>query len=587
MLLNTLLVGLLPLAGLPSQGADESEASVVRAYDLTLLMQGFYETELFQPVFPCVRPQGWQQVAYDDWEMAQEGDWVPDEVMNLVFETLGEELEYEGRYAELGADGRLLLVAPENIQARVAGLLSTLERHTAKLSSIQIDVLSCDLDEGPDVPASVLELGDAVQWIREAATSGVEHRSFRLAARPGGHADVDLTQELSVISEYDVEIAQGSSIGDPIRNVYNVGTRLTARTAAADGGTWLTLLYSGSEVVDDVQTRTLPLQAFVGTEHDAGYIESMQVFQSIDISAKNVVLNSFVPAGKALLLETAVDLEGDAGRQIVVIRAGGGADHAGFELGEGERGMRALNCEAFTPPRLLLDGQLAGAGAGLPVHLGLGYEWWEGLLTAYMVSGMHDDLIALLEYSDEVVGQLGPWVFTRPLGEGGIDGGLGALAPPTELLDLELAVHVGADAREAARLRVPVRVGQDFAAVLGVEGMAIVDHDVEVAQFSSIADPQAELLFDGVIFYVRPTRSTSGELSLDVRARAHVAAGEAERVDLEAPALGSVERVDYDRLFVNQRVEIGGDSGSRRSVTLGDASAGRSDGSISIEVTVN
>ena len=52
---------------------------------------------------------------------------------------------------------------------------------------------------------------------------------------------LDLSRDEPVVTDFDVEIAQGAAIQDPIVTVVSTGTRLSARAAPAEDGMFLAL----------------------------------------------------------------------------------------------------------------------------------------------------------------------------------------------------------------------------------------------------------------------------------------------------------------------------------------------------------
>jgi hypothetical protein len=135
-----------------------------------------------------------------------------------------------------------------------------------------------------------------------------------------------------------------------------------------------------------------------------------------------------------------------------------------------------------------------------------------------------------------------------------------------------------------ARWVLPLRAGTASCAVLGRESSEVGDYDVEVAQLAAAADPQMYFAFDGLALTLEPGIATSGDLTLDIGACAHVKRGDTREFDPRVPTLGRMQQSTYDQLSTREKLVFAKGANGPRRVVLGDAAG--APGSLTLEVEV-
>lgn len=587
-----LLLPLTPTAGDP-QVDEPRPASVLRTYDLAALTGLYDGGGITEYLFPSMTPVGWQEPY--DVDLFEDG---VDVVVGLLQHLTGDEFDYQGRSLTVDDRERLVVLAPPSVQKDVQAILAGLEGAVAAATELGVDVLEVEADHALPESAVVSE-GAARDWIARAVEAGAVQRSFRLPVRPGQTGIVDLSREIELVVDYDVEIAQAGWIHDPNADVVNVGTRLVVRGTPGEGGLALALVIRNGEAVDGPRTLEIPMSGFVSTEQGWHFLDGPKRYQTLEVLSRNLAFNTFLPDGKALVLHSSLDLQSGASRQVFVLRRTGPKLPAQQVLELGSQGgrVKVANLEVFTSPRFATEGSLLREGPQLPLAL----TGDRGALhdSVYSSLELGDWDLAMEFASNDLSGmgeQLGPWFLSALSAEQLADleaepaqafsSVLDSWKPETRVVQLELiARHPGDGGHEAARVTLPLRAGTSGVALAGFETTEVADYDVEVAQFAAVADPSPFVAFDGLVFWARPAYTPAGDLLVDVRVRVHFREGEIQELDLRSPVLGQVQQSTYERLFVNERLRFPA-SGSNRSVVLGDTSNGGSEGSLAVEIAV-
>jgi hypothetical protein len=513
-----------------------------------------------------------------------EWEFEPDLVAALVREAFGAEFEYEDR--DLFVQGnRLLVAAPSEVQARVEAFLTALEAQVGVSSEVTIDVLELPAGSparGPE--RSVLSEREALDLIESLAAAAENHQSFRLRIVPGRTSVLDMTHTLQLVNDYDVEIAQGAWIFDPMIEEVAVGTKLLARGTPIDGGLALSVLLHSSDVVRGPYERRLGAGGMISAEQgNAQFRIGAEVFLGADILGHNLALDTALPDGHALALEAAMDIRGHAGRRLFVLRRSGAAIEPASGVASGEGwALWAVNREAAVPPRVQLWGWPLFGEHGLPRTL-RARSMDEGLVAMFVSEFDSFGFGGMQTPEGANATEFGAWIVTVASSAPSDTPSVWASTP--DLVDVRLALHAaGEDPHEAVSISLPVRVGESGTAVLGVERQAVSDYYVEVAQYSSASDPVVSTVFDGLLVHVRPSRLFDGSIAIDLRARGHLLSGEQRRAALDSFAYEAVELDSFDRLFLDERVVVTA-SGEGARVVLGDAAGGKS-GSLALEVGV-
>jgi hypothetical protein len=581
-----------------------AEANVVKVYELSSALPGLLVHAPPEPLLPyltSIEEEGGQ------------GPWDPmfgaDTLVELLRSLCGDEFDYEGREIVFDGHGRLIVKAPPALQARTERYLAFLESVFGASTELSIDAL--DLSDVPDGEAAVpalIPVSDIEKLLARSRKGGV--RSWRLILRAGDTAHLDLTRVASMVTDYDVEVAQASAIADPIVEDVPVGTRIFARAAPAAGGMWLSLILRRGDPLSDVQDRENPTAHEVTTQDRLVYPETTRVYQSIDVLNRSLALSTYLPEGKALAIQSAVISAGKPHAEILIVRRSGGAlpifkrislDPKAPPAGEQHGEILFVNAQSAEPPRCEIKADPMTSGAAFRTWTMIRARTYMPDVSAWFPDDSFDVLREVISAGNESlrIRDVGPCLFlTREssgaappqddffLGRKDSDGldRFTKYAPAARVVQVSVALRRGGNAAPVARCILPLRPGEPAIAVLGSEGIEIADYNVEVAQSSNVADPVMRVAFDGVELWLKPAFALSGDLTLEVAARAHIRRGEGRQLDLKVPSLGKLDESTYDQLTAHEKLVFGKGEGAPRRFVLGDSAAEPETRSLALEI---
>jgi hypothetical protein len=523
-----------------------------------------------------------------------------DSVLQTLRAITGKEFEYEGRALRVDESGRLLVKAPSALQELTARYLEFLDASFGAATELAIDVFTLP-DSTKDVALqSIVPVGDLAK-IAAMAEPGGSRRTYRLQVRAGATASLDATRTTKIVSDYDIEIAQAASIANPIVDEVAAGLRLFARAAPAPGGTWLALIVRRGDQVGDVETRDFPRESMVNTQDKQGFVEAPHVFQSMEIENRSLSLNTFLPDGKALVVRSSHESKSARSTELLVVRQTGKplsiSQRFQADPKSGGKGDDVLlvNAQSVLPPRCVTRGTAAKCGQpGWRQSVDL-----DAVLETHFAEDSPDmalEMIRPLEPSRRVE-FAGAWMMlSRSSPEAGAEARaesganedplttLARCAPPTQVVQVSIALErtptpsnvSGAVASQAptviARCTLPARVGATSCAVLAREWIEVCSYDVQVAQLSAASDPTTCVAFDGLVITVAPNVTSTGDVTLDLDARAHVKVGDTREFDPRVVTLGRMQQSTYDQLATHERLVFAKSDGGPRRAILGDAS---------------
>ena len=572
--------------------ASETESAVeTRVYDLRAIAPRFDRRASAEVLYPrlYIGSADWSEdLAFD---VEPEGLLAFEEIdagslMEVLVGAFEDELAYEGRSIGMIDENRMAVTAPPELHARLARLLTELEASFSGQQVIEVDVLSLPSGDAPPAGlapgvADASQVQAALARFDAEPARGATHRSFTLLAEAGRAGAVDLTQKVPFIGSYSVEIAQSAWAVDPRLSMAHAGLRLAANATARPGGVQLALTIKHSTLAGEPQERELSIGGMLGVK-EQGPVESRiedHVVQDVRLLGRSLALNTWLPDGRALVIGSDLDLRLGGDRLLVVLRRAGGSLAAprAIELG-GERRLVVVDRTQVFPPRIRLQG-----GEDFDRRL-------SGSLFTQRASGpsdMNDDILYAVVGSSEASDlwerwreplpgkewDLGPWWLATT--KAPFDAaGLAAMAAPEELVDLHFALRAGGASAPVATVNLPLRVGEEGAAVLGLENTLHAGYYVEVAQAAALHDPTAYAVFDGILLWARPGRAANGDLVVDVWARAQVRTRKDEELELGGFVGNRVEQFRAGQLLLDQRLVFpAGDGGTRRAV-LGDKGQG-------------
>lgn len=584
-----LLIGL-PLAFLPDekgQSPDPNKAEdVLRVYDVSNLWVSWdAEVEAIPlplvPTFHHDEPQG----SYAGTGFQEAGI---ETLVSMMVDLHTAEFEYEGRRVDLGRGGRLVVRGPEALHERVAKLLDFYDSVLTAEAVIAVDTVVLE-GEGPG--AAVMDAGAAEAWLAGLGPDA-ERGQHRVRLRTDREASLRVGRIEPAVVDYDVEIAQGAAIADPIVVPVRSGTRLRMRGAPGRDGLHLSLFLDRADRLPREPER-LEQGFWAGSEQGGlhRHPDSTQR-EDVRVMTRMGAFSTFLPTGKALVLTNRIDLSSGAKNEVVVLRLAEGGLPLRQELALSEEGARLVfaDLSAVSPTDVLGQGYLFGDDfdsfdANIDIRGG------EGLLEFWFQPGdlgLAMDLLyfGVLDYSG--LESLGPYVVSLPYAGSREDAarlaaeqqrvvdGFEELVGPGEVLDVELSVRSGHG--HSVTGRVPLRLGGQAALVLGTQSLEHWDYDVEVAQFAAVADMSVRVSLDGLCVWMRPGRSRSGAPTLELRGGAQLAYGEG-RFDLDGPVVDSVQQTRSEDLILDERAVL------RREGDAWVATFGDTEG-LSLTVTV-
>lgn len=588
----TIALALLWLAahGAPAETPRTAAAEpqlLVRTYDLSSAMpwRAGYRNDAV--LFPLLLPtdSGWNEPG------ASEGEVLVERVQSLY----ASEFESPGRWLRLDPEAHLVARAPETVHQGIAKLLAFMESAFGQTTELVVDVVSLAGAQSP-LPSSVLAAADADKLL-----AGFGKRAtYRMRIRAGATGTVELATQQDLVVDYNCEVAQAATILDPIVEAVRTGLLLDARAAPAPGGTWLALAMRDAQQVGDVRDVPMRFRSLIVAQDQNVGTQSPRGLQSLCVENRSLAVNTFLPEGKVLAFQTALDVQSRKSSALVCVRAANKALPAElrFKLdGAGTQGdVRAFQWQFALPPRVRAyvpeglqpsepgqretDDLMVGAGAQRALH----WQWVEDP-PDMLIDGLRtDDALAVRDWR--------PWLFVNreegypppetPSEDTAVV--LSRLAPSTRLVQLAFTLRrPGAPNAAVARAVLPVRVGETSAFVLGTEQHRLYDYNVEIAQSAAVADPLVYDSFDGIWVVARPEAGVSGDASVVVTARARVQRGEARTFDAQASTIGDVEEATFDRLLVHEKLAFPKD-GSVRTIQLGDPSGASGPGALVLDV---
>jgi hypothetical protein len=516
-------------------------------------------------------------------------DAPPTEVLvEIVTQVLGDELHLQGRELSLDGSDGLLVLAPPATQERIRTVLDALGAALSSSVRIQLDAYTLTQGAGPRlVEKNVLTIQEADGLGGNLMSQGAQHVEHTFDLFPGRTAVLDHSQRLSLLYDYDIEIAQGAVAFDPFVVDVDLGLRVFLRGVPTDDGTILTFLVSQNELLGEVVERAVSTKGAVGGQgRDAGleYIQGPSSAQTVDVLTRSVAASALLPEGQALVFSSESVRGGQRSRHVVVLRRiakTGGAFHR-TRLAGTSRTLMVVNGELLGAPRFAFtNGAHEYTGAG-------SYPY----VTAVLQSRPAPFLFDWLKYRFSVWRRIGPWavIVTDPAWDDRADQELDALIAsvqaPSENVDVSVDLGLmgsgDSDTRTPVRWSLPILVGTEAAAVLGRSSTVLADYDVEVAHNATLSDPVIVPTFEGLAFALAVSRGDDA-LVVDARGSGRWNEQPVATFQSTGPFAGHVEELRSEALEFDERRRLKG--GER--VHLGARSPRSGPGSglfVSIEV---
>jgi hypothetical protein len=457
-----------------------------------------------------------------------------EDVVSLVRNTVDPAIWEEGAARiDLAEETRLVVTAPAETQDRIAELLGSLLPALAPRTLLQVGVLRgtppADAPALPDFKAA-----DAIDAQLEVV------RRVQVALRGRNAAAATSLLAGSGVFDWDVEIAQGAVVGNPIVASVRTGIEVIARAAPAEGGVFVALLVREAEPAAEPVVRTLDARGAIVAQQVVNERAAGGVVQHPRLGFVSYAGTAFLPNGHALLLPVSVQthvgavaftlelrLAGEVPAARTVLDARVGGEGAPLQIGIASFGLSALGrIEVETVPARLFD-----SGSG-----GLDPQAWIATLNQERSIDRACEVANSIATPAMEAGtaSLTPWgnylVTVLPAES------FGAVADAMAALERrtggELVGRIVGAGGELSRFRVPYVEDRPLALWSGVQGTRIADWDVDVANESFIPNPAMEAWVDGFALRLRVGRDARGRAVVHANGVLNFLDGPPQKVDL-------------------------------------------------------
>jgi hypothetical protein len=457
-----------------------------------------------------------------------------EDVVSLVRSTVDPAIWEEGTARiDLAEETRMVVTAPAETQDRIAELLGSLLPALAPRTLLQVGVLrGTPPADAPALPD--FKVADQLDAQLEVV------RRVQVALRGRNAAAATNFLAGSSVFDWDVEIAQGSAVGNPITASVRAGIEVIARAVPTDGGVFVALLVREAEPAAEAVVRTLEGRGAIVAQQVVNERAAGGVVQHPRLGFVSFAGTAFLPNGRALLLPVSVQTHVGAVAFTLELRLAGEVPAARTLLdakvgGEGEPrkigiasfGLSALGRIELPPvPARLFD---PGWG-NLDTQ-----SWFATLNQERSIDRACDaaNSIAMpaIEAGNASLTPWGNYLVTVLPAES-----FGDVADAVAALERraggELVGRIVAGSGEIGRFRVPYVEDRPLALWSGVQGTRIADWEVDVANESFIPNPQMEAWVDGVALRLRVGRDARGRAVVHANGVLNFLDGPPQKVDL-------------------------------------------------------
>lgn len=432
------------------------------------------------------------------------------------------QLEYEGRTFDVFGEGRLLVRATAAEQESIGRQLSFLESTLGRRTRLLVDVTTFGPNPGVEgLPASI-PAADVERWVGLA----LRHERHEVELGAGEVVRASNARLVSLMTSYNVEIAARSAAYDPVVERIRVGATLDMAVAPARGGLWLAANLRDGRLIGGIEPRELSLTPTIA--HDGGVttLPGPQVRDDVRLANYSMSINSFVPDGKAIVLQSSVGLE----THVIFVQQVGGTTPVMHRMPEDvKRGTSAgefalMRRDAIAPPSAdvnTVGDESFPSASSLSSLYSLDQSSYVTSTIGFGES--HEDLIASAVEGVDVQAQ-SSWLFLFAKKADALEGALamaGQLQREPRSLFARVVLKRGTrDATVLARAALPVRVGATSTLTIGKEQMLVSDVNVEVAEAVSTPWANVARALDGFVLQLTPRDTAAGGRSIDVVGRA-------------------------------------------------------------------
>jgi len=580
----------------PSRGSRDNAASVLRTYDLSSIMVEQRREFGSRPVLPLTRIDEGNFIMYDESYQALSEDMV----MELLYTRFSDEIEYEDRGMWGLEDGRLAVRAPESLQAEFARTLEFLGALTSARAELTIDVVvSHDRPLGSPELSGLVSVEQAESWLMNSV-SGAERSRYVVELAPGHISTLDALESTTVVLEWDVEIAQGSAVHDPITSVLSLGRRLLITGSPSSDGLLLSLSLLQGELDGPPITRANRQRSLLGSEAGHDWVDAPANSQYVTVWDRTIACNSSLPNGQALVMR--FDLAGQAGssfHEAIIIRHTGGELPVLSELPSSDgRNLTVIDTSIVMPPSVhtwSAEDELLPPWAHLTALEMRHSHALYSILRQAETGTMYESMESSRGVDD--LEMIGPWLFVTPQmeevrqleSEGRTLPSYAQIvqASMLETAPVNLSVELrrgGPQGEVLRRAGLSIRPSDSNLLVLGVERTYEYGYDVEVAQHAGVADPENRVAFDGLLCTLALSEYSGGGLRLDLAGAATAQTSE-RRFEYAGPNVERAVQPSFEKLQLDESLRMAKGETERRFV-LGNQFSGSSSKGLTLIVTV-
>lgn len=522
----------------------QAEELAVRVYDLNSVSPAVHVGAFDARLAPLLA-----DFDEDDTTIELEREGVADTVARVLAYIFAQDLNGPGRELRIEGEGRVRIAAPLAVHRQIEQTLATLSAHMRRTVEVRIDLITRPADA--PLRGGLMPLAEA-----EKLLTGGAKWSATLRAQRGRVAVLDATQLQQIVASYGVEVAEMAAQFTPRIESVRSGARWALRAAEAPAGVRLALS-AESVSLEAMREREMRLGGLLAGESGVGPHTSAVKLQLPSARVFAGGFNLFVPAGQALVIDSALKLQTTSARETWLIRcAPAAADAAGLIQFPGRPLVRLLDTSWIEPPRTIVSGESSGFEI---VGDARGLEWAHGggrrLDVSLQAAPLGDLLARWNERSHELL-SFGP--FAIALCRDGDESPFAsaaqsdAPAPSCAQLTWILRRKGAGEPLTVAAGATALLIGETSAWVQGAESRVISAADVEIASKVGTIGPRVESALDGLIFWARPARTSDGGIECELSIAAHVLAAPLGQVQVGAPLGLEIDQGQWDVLGAHE-----------------------------------
>jgi hypothetical protein len=470
-----------------------------------------------------------------------------EDLCTLLRESVDRELWEDGSARlDLAEQNRLLVVAPAETQEKIADFLNRIATTLCPTPTLSLAVLNgaAGFDGGIYVDAATADKFDS--------ELGVARRAQLTLAGRGIASATDFAAS-SAVFDWEVEIAQGAIIADPVVVATHAGLELAASAVPAESGMYVALLLREAEPAADPVARVIDGSGLLVAQQLLADRPAAGLLQHPRFGFVSYAGSCFVPGGKALLLPVKVAthlgeigftldlrLSGELPPARARLDAKGSGDGQNFHLAFASCGLSVLDAVQLLPlPPQLFD-QRWNQSIDAPC-------WRASLAPRDEGSGRLVELArtvadAALADGRGSLAAGGNWLRMQ-LPNDLIDDVGAALATLDQHVSGELDGRIVQGDAVLATFRLPYVDGRPLALWSGAQGARVSDWDVDVANEAQIPNPEVESWVDGFALELKVTRDARGRPLVHANGVLNFLEGEPQKVELRDQSRLAIEQI--------------------------------------------